>query len=83
MAILAHALPNCACCSARMRSSSNVHSPFLMEGSKWLCHLQKIFVLPGVSIGPDYMCLVSCYLGQDLPLPTLLPNPPWQLLSYQ
>ena len=62
MAILAHALPSCACCSARTRSSSNVHSPFLMEGSKWLCHLQKKSVLPDVSVDPDYMRSVSRYL---------------------
>ena len=36
----AHALPNAPCWSASTRSSSRVHSPRLMLGSRWLCHLR-------------------------------------------
>ena len=39
-AILAHLLPWTVCCSAKVMSSSRLHSPFLMVGSRWLCHLQ-------------------------------------------
>jgi len=43
-AILAHLLPYVSCCSARMRSSSALHSPFFMEGSRWLCHLRDQYI---------------------------------------
>jgi len=39
-AMRAHALPNAPCRSASTRSSSRVHSPRLMLGSRWLCHLR-------------------------------------------